>query len=295
MASELLDRIGKINVWKKHGVRAPHKPLLLLFALAEFKRGFREVRFAEAEPKLKRLLEEFGPTRRLYQAELPFWWLQGDGLWKLSAKQAMRPRQSSACPPRTEFIRADAVGTLPPPIQEALERDSTLLPSAARRILDAHFPESLHDEILAEVGLSLDAVTTERPARDPRFRERILEAYEHRCAVCGFDLRLGNVLIALEAAHIMWHQAGGPDTDDNGVALCALHHKIFDHGAFTIDGQYRILVSEKVHGVVALEDALLRHHGRGLRLPPRAERAPAAAHLKWHHREVFKREARPVA
>src|SRR5436189_6378643 len=35
-------------------------------------------------------------------------------------------------------------------------------------------------------------------------------------------------------AHIRWHQAGGPDIENNGLALCVLHHKTFDLGAFTL-------------------------------------------------------------
>lgn len=39
---------------------------------------------------------------------------------------------------------------------------------------------------------------------------------------------------ALEAAYILWHQAGGLDDFCNGLAVCPLHHKIFDKGALTI-------------------------------------------------------------
>jgi len=60
----------------------------------------------------------------------------------------------------------------------------------------------------------------------------VLTAYEWRCAVCGFDVQLGAIPIALDAAHIRWHQANGPDTERNGLALCALHHKTFDLGVF---------------------------------------------------------------
>ena len=59
----------------------------------------------------------------------------------------------------------------------------------------------------------------------------MLTAYEWRCAVCGLDVRLGSVSIILEAAHIKWHQAGGPDEESNGLALGVLHHKAFDLGA----------------------------------------------------------------
>jgi putative restriction endonuclease len=77
----------------------------------------------------------------------------------------------------------------------------------------------------------------EKPAEklDPQFRLRVLTAYEYRCAVCGFDVRLGSVSIALDAAHIRWHQAGGPELERNGLALCVLHHKTFDLGALTVN------------------------------------------------------------
>ena len=39
----------------------------------------------------------------------------------------------------------------------------------------------------------------------------MLLAYEYRCCVCGHDLRMGGHAIGLEAAHIKWFQARGPD------------------------------------------------------------------------------------
>ncbi len=86
---------------------------------------------------------------------------------------------------------------------------------------------SIHADILAAVGLSFEASKVATKKRDPQFRQRVLTAYEYRCAVCGFDVRLGSVSIALDAAHIHWHQAGGPDLESNGLALCILHHKTF--------------------------------------------------------------------
>ena len=74
-------------------------------------------------------------------------------------------------------------------------------------------------------------------------------------------MRLGSVSIGLDAAHIKWCQAGGPDTEVNGLALCVLHHKVFDLGAFTIsDGV--VLVSEHAHCGPAFEQSLLAFHGK---------------------------------
>jgi putative restriction endonuclease len=96
----------------------------------------------------------------------------------------------------------------------------------------------------------------------------------------------------LDAAHIRWHQYGGPAHESNGLALCVLHHKTFDRGAFTLDRSGVLLVSDQVNGTVGLEEALLRHHGKPARPPQRPEWGPKAEHLDWHGREVFKGAAR---
>ena len=48
------------------------------------------------------------------------------------------------------------------------------------------------------------------------------------CCVCGFSLRLVDGLIGVDAAHIQWHSHGGPDEVPNGLALCALYHRLLD-------------------------------------------------------------------
>ena len=151
-----------------------------------------------------------------------------------------------------------------------LQGDSGLALEIVQRLLVGHFPSTIFEDILQEAGfrfplqidrldlLSLFPIT---PPRDPNFRVNILRAYEYKCAVCGFDVRLGDTPVALEAAHIQWHQAGGPDEPINGLALCSLHHKLFDRGAFTLSNQLQILVSDDTHGSVGFQEWLLRFHG----------------------------------
>src|SRR5207244_2838301 len=107
-------------------------------------------------------------------------------------------------------------------------------------------------------------------------------------AVCAFDVRLGSVSIALDAAHIRWHQAGGPDREGNGLALCVLHHKTFDLGAFTVSQGGVLLVSDQANGGEGFHETLLRHHGKQIRPAQKAEWSPEPAFLDWHAKEVFK-------
>ena len=52
--------------------------------------------------------------------------------------------------------------------------------------------------------------------------------------MCGFDGALGRYPVGIEAAHIRWHSQQGPDEITNALALCALHHALFDLGVLGI-------------------------------------------------------------
>ncbi len=292
---DIASRIEKLNVWQRGSERAPHKPLLLLLALGRVSRGDpAPVSFEEIAPDLEALLREFGPSRRSFHPEYPFWRLQNDGLWVVTAEREMTRRTSSSDVPKGELINAGAKGQLAPDVLAALERSPQLLGEIAGSILGSHFPDSIHADILSAAAITLSASTTTRRPRDPRFRERVLTAYERRCAVCAFDVRLGSVSIGLEAAHIRWHQAAGPDTEANGLSLCATHHKTFDLGAFTIDPVHGLLVSEQVSGSSQLDHVLLRHHGLPVRQPQHREHRPDPGFLAWHRRLVFKEGPRSI-
>jgi putative restriction endonuclease len=290
--NSVIDRFEELNVWHRSDVRAPHKPLLVMYALARFSRGeFSPLRFEDLVTDLTALLREFGPSRKSYHPEYPFWRLQNDRLWVVESDAPMSARSSNTDAKKSELIAKHATGRFSDDVAEELRTNPLLITRIARRLLEEHFAESLHDDILSAVGLSL-AQAVSRSRRDPRFREKILVAYERRCAVCHLDLRLGSTTVAIEAAHIKWHQAGGPDVEPNGLALCSVHHKIFDLGAMTIDAQSRILVSEHATGSDGFESVLLRYHGQPARAPLRSEHRPGSKFLAWHRREVFKEEAR---
>ena len=130
---------------------------------------------------------------------------------------------------KSELISKNAIGGFIPEDLEVLKSSAENIRIVAVKVLDATFPETLHREILDTVGLDLD-LAEGKQRRSPDFRRKVLRAYEGRCCVCGYDLRLGNRLAGIEAAHIMWHTVGGPDEEPNGLALCVLHHKAFDLG-----------------------------------------------------------------
>jgi putative restriction endonuclease len=289
---DTLKRLTSVNVWASKGQRAPHKPLLVLLALARCQQGKpREVSYLEVEAALKPMLREFGPPRKNVHPEYPFWHLQSDRIWTVRDGAALTMRRGHNAPLLSDLKKQNPTAGLTAPLHDALRKDPTLIAEAAQSILAAHFVDSLHADILAAVGLDLEAALAVRALkakRDPTFRERVLRAYERRCAVCGFDLRLGGVDVALEAAHIKWHQAGGPDEECNGLALCSLHHKLLDRGAFTVTVERRVVVSQDVAGNDGVKEHLLRYHEAAVREPQSRQYRAKEEYLSWHGREVFR-------
>ncbi|MCS6954482.1 MAG: HNH endonuclease [Bryobacterales bacterium] len=289
----ILEKIRQLNVWKRGEERAPHKPLLILLALGRVVRGeARMAPFPDIEQKLARLLEEFGPPRQSVHPEYPFWRLQHDGLWEVEGAGNLPRRSGDKEPLLSELRERRIPGGFPEEIDRAFRQNPRLVAEAALEILQNHFPESLHSEILGAVGLS-HILLPEPQDRQILFREAVLDAYGHACALCGYDVRLGRADLGLGAAHIRWRPAGGPDHITNGLALCAVHHRAFDRGALSLDLDYRILVSNRLAGRTGLEEWFRSLAGRQARRPKDEALAPAPEHLRWHHEYVFWRSATP--
>jgi len=291
----LLKQFEDLNVWRRREERAPHKPLLVLYALGQIQAGAdRLIPFNRIEAPLARLLEDFGPPLRSVHPELPFYHLQHDGVWEIEDRIPIRIRQGSKNPLKSELRKFSIRGGFKLEIFEQLRTRPEAVRKLAQEILCAHFPESLHQSIAGAVGLDLES-TSRGARRDSQLRAAVVSAWEHRCAFCGFGVRLDNSDLGLEAAHIRWCQFGGPDTMDNGLACCSIHHQAFDRGALTVSEDSRILVSSRLHGQFGFENLFLVLHGRDLRKPGLKEALPSPDFLAWHRKQVFRGAARDLA
>lgn len=287
----------ELRVWQQQGTRAPNKCLLALWAIGRCLNG--ESRMAPwplVNEQLGELLREFGPQRKVVHTEQPFWRLRKDGVWTLEGEE--RVTVTSKGDPHTSALLRDNVhGGLSKPIYDLLRADRLLAADVARDLLAVHFDETLHDDILLAVDIDPHLAARRKPQmRAPRFREAVLRAYERRCAVCGFDVRIDARTAAIDAAYIRWQQAEGPDDVQNGIALCVLHHKLFHKGAFTLSpptGGSVVLVSKAVAGATGVEEWLGRYHRQAIRPPVGDEYRPDGQHVDWHAREVFRRPQRP--
>ncbi|XRQ12219.1 phosphorothioated DNA-binding restriction endonuclease [Actinomadura welshii] len=290
-----VERVLSVRRYSRHGERAPHKPLLLLYALGRFRNeGPAPIEFSAAEKDLDRLLREFGPPRPT-SAGYPFHHLTNDRLWEVTTADG-----GGSPGPNVGPLRAlQARGRLDPKLATALEEDSALLPQLVRALLDANFAPSLHADICQMVGVDLEDaelpshVSDDFGPRDPAFRPEVLLAYEYCCAFCGYDGWLDGVAVGLDAAHVRWRTFGGPDDLGNGICLCALHHRLLDRGVVGLAEDRTITVSRTYISRAATSRSMV------LALVGKPARAPQAGldpvdprHIDWHARQVFRSPAR---
>ena len=184
---------------------------------------------------------------------------------------------------------------------KTLQNDPNLAWRIVLSLLESHFPASLHDDILQAAGFNnapfmdddqMVELTIRRRRRDGAFRARVLDAYDARCAVCELSLELQEHTVGLEAAHIHWHAYGGTSEVRNGLALCVLHHKLFDLGSFTVRDDLRVSVSQHLTGK-GKEMAIGQYDGERLYVPAGLDSGyhPAPEYLGWHRGQVFKADA----
>ena len=115
------------------------------------------------------------------------------------------------------------------------------------------------------------------------FRVVVTDAYQRRCAITG-----EKTLPVLEAAHIKPYAAEGPHSVNNGLLLKSDFHTLFDSGYITIDEDYRIDVSRRLHEDYGNGRDYYKYHGeRLLILPERKIDLPSKEFLRWHNENVF--------
>ena len=294
---KLLDSIDKLNIWKRGDERAPHKPLLLLYALAKQIKDpltIAKFEFSHIEKDIDLLLNDFYKSfpGRSHHVNDPFWRLQKDKIWHVYHDGIIRETSSGGV--SASVLRDhSATGSFSEEVIQEIRDNPEIALQAARKLLDRHFPESLHQDILEHIGLDYKVFSSEKTLvrkakRDPKFREKVLHAYGYSCAVCGFNLCVKTSPVGLEAAHIKWHQHGGPDTEDNGLALCATHHKLLDSGALTLSEDYRIILSDWIYDPDRENSFIREYQKREIKLPRNNRHSPSMDYIRWHRKEVFK-------
>ena len=117
-----------------------------------------------------------------------------------------------------------------------------------------------------------------------RFRKLVLMSYNTTCCISG--LQHESLVIA---SHIVPWSSDSKNrlNPQNGLCLSALHDKAYDQGLITVMPDFTVQVSPALKAVKQdsfISDALLRFHGKPIRLPERF--GPDPEFLAFHARMV---------
>lgn len=120
------------------------------------------------------------------------------------------------------------------------ERDYEILEKVAQD------PNQVNDQEIEYVAVERKTVVynVRKKLRDNSFKKRIQVAYSCKCAFCGIQLKL------IDAAHIIPVEAAGNDATNNGIALCALHHRAYDKNLVTFTDNYKNVLNTETIGVL---------------------------------------------
>ncbi len=173
------------------------------------------------------------------------------------------------------IVRSGFAETLAPENAIRLELDDRHVDRETRGLLEAP-PD--------EQERRIEQILVNRKIRDASFRGHVCDAYEHTCAITRLKIVNGGGKSEAQAAHICPVAQGGPDVVQNGVALSATVHWLFDRHLISLTDDYRILVS---HNKVPSElQSLFAKQMDRIHLPADKRLWPHPAYIA-RHREHF--------
>lgn len=289
MTINYINEISSIKTHRSGQVVSLHKPLLLLLALSRFlKNGEESFLYDDVEEEMKRLLIDYGlKNSKTVSPQYPFVYLaSSSSLWKCSIEKSELNNPNAAT--RKELLGATGQLTLGF-ISFLKEKDHA--EQVITTLLHTYWPEAYHSEILETLGIvdlqSMAAYKANKPQpRDKSFVVDVLDAYERKCAICGYSIRLGDALIGIDACHLKPIQHYGDDLVTNGLALCKMHHWALDRGAISINPNRQVIISEKLNGP-KLDDFFILYDHKPIHIPRDNKKHLADANIEYHMEYVF--------
>lgn len=130
----------------------------------------------------------------------------------------------------------------------------------------------------------IEQVLLNRKIRDAAFRGQVLAAYDDTCAVTNLRIVNGGGKAEAQAAHIWGVGEGGPDEVQNGIALSATAHWLFDRHLISLSENFELLVSHNKVPAQLLQ--LFPNAGQPISLPRDGRLHPRPEYVA-RHRERF--------
>jgi len=294
---------------------APHKPFLLLAILDRFAEGTVEGNEIHLDPGLLDLFNEYWdltmPKQQRGNIALPFFHLSSEDFWHLIPQSGSEDVIEAGRRLRTiRQLRDHTHGARLDEALFALLSDEQPRDILRTTLIESHFSESVHSVLAEQSTVHVRAFEYRRnllrraeadnianegvssaisePARDKGFRQAVVEAYDHRCALSGIRILTADHHTAVEAAHIKPWGLSQNDDPRNGLALSKLCHWAFEEGLLTLSPDYAIHTSPELTAPYNTTGALDTLDGRSPHLPDKKALWPGPEYLEWHRDNKFR-------
>jgi putative restriction endonuclease len=290
LCEKWLKVISNLRVDRK-GTIAPHKPLLLLVLAELAEQGKLTSKFLPLTGELVfRFLAYWtvvaGRRPQRPDIHLPFYHMRSDGFWTPldeSGRPTLERRRAIAAELEESFLAC----LNDPDFRKQMRRlliAKYFVDAAERAALYHLVGLPVPSEPIIKEDARLYELARER-GREARFRLTVVPAYNYTCALTGYRLVTVDSGSIVEAAHIHQFADSRNNHPQNGIALCKNAHWMFDEGLWSLDDDYRVLVSTKRFDESGADAFLLSlKANRRILLPTDPHYWPAKAHLAWHRK-----------
>lgn len=309
-----LKKMGKLRVDHNKNRytlgKAPHKPILLLSLIVlnenhriDLDNIIPTLVLRETWSELWECLEYSKPG----PMHLPLYHMKSDGFWNVDMKDGIPPHQPRSIDNLYSMVdrismKDDLIGF----IEDESSRDriiSSILNGGyfsdlekenlkkkieelnGSFIYEHELVQKVKEEFTIEPRTSTEDL---KKKRNPAFRRLVLGAYDETCAVCGMKLQTTSGISVIDASHILPFNKFGIDDIRNGLALCKMHHWLFDRGILSIDSHYRVLVSKSIENEHP-ENIISHFHRQDIILPEVGDYYPHPSAVEWHRSNVFEK------
>lgn len=140
-----------LKIWKRGSQKAPHKPLLLLYAIGRWSNGKRIFSWLEVQEGVSLLIEKFGGNANPNVSN-PFVRLtkdMGGRLWQIDGEVVLGPSNN---PSVSSLNKNNNKARFHPDFEKALLNEDKF-DVIVRQILIDHFKKSQFDDIIRACGL----------------------------------------------------------------------------------------------------------------------------------------------
>ncbi|GAB2802228.1 HNH endonuclease [Rhabdobacter roseus] len=306
---------------KKGG--APHKPILLLAILHEYKQGRIQDNRIFITPELTHSFSVY--WNKLVTSEhdqkfaLPFFHLTGEkgSWWRLipnvgcelwienaGSMRSFGNLSTAVCYAEIDqnlaflLLNNDSRDILKGVLLKTyfpknhLENPSGLYDSYIHDLKNEmkEMPGSYKAKLLnLKAHLNPETYQVEIYNRGAIFRREIVKLYDETCCISGIRVSAPFAITMVDACHIIPFSHSFDNSLINGIALCPNLHRAFDRGLIAVDDNYEVILSESFKENTASEYSFSKIEGKTILLPLDKDFFPSIEALAWHRSNTFRK------